>query len=352
MLFHGLKLHWFGAAMLLVAVILTAACGAEPTPIPEPTPTATPEPTPIPATATPIPVADEPVASMEDFVIDESTTGRDLIDRLSGEEDACIKTTLGDAFYALILDIPLMSGGTDPAAAALLFNCMTPDNVAVFGAAILDAQAGGRTPETRQCLNALYKEHPETLYLLFGLEWEGDVSQPDKAYDFTLQAYACMNSEERVALTLTLWEGVIAKDSTTGRDLVDTLTESEATCVRETLSDELYEQLLDVPFLANTPDYPEIRACLSEQGTAGLFVHVFAVQLGGVSDETHSCLSDFANAHPHYVEVLSSGPAAAAALGTDAIAELGDDAIRFFDCLTSEELGRYQELVTRGYQGS
>ena len=51
-----------------------------------------------------------------------------------------------------------------------------------------------------------------------------------------------MTTEERVQWTLRLWERVVANDSTTGRDFVGTLIESEVACLRENVGDELYEQ--------------------------------------------------------------------------------------------------------------
>ena len=51
-----------------------------------------------------------------------------------------------------------------------------------------------------------------------------------------------MTTEERVQWTLRLWERVVANDSTTSRDFVETLIESEVACLRENVGDELYEQ--------------------------------------------------------------------------------------------------------------
>ena len=105
--------------VLVVIVVMALACSNEP----EPTPT----PTPVPPTATPTPIATPiPTAtpalmlSMADFVIDESTTGQELIDRLSGEEQACVRAGFGESIYNIILVTPLLLGGSDPTAAAPL----------------------------------------------------------------------------------------------------------------------------------------------------------------------------------------------------------------------------------------
>ncbi len=126
--------------------------------------TATPPTATATHTATPTPEAAQPVGSMEDFVVDASTTGEDLIDRLSDEETVCIET-FGDFIFDIFQGTVLMSGGTDPTAAVPLFNCLTHDNIVLLGAALLDAQAGGRTAESTRsrsisCSGSTGKEIP------------------------------------------------------------------------------------------------------------------------------------------------------------------------------------------------
>ncbi len=111
--------------------------------------------------------------------------------------------------------------------------------------------------------------------------------------------------------------------------------------------------ILDAPLLAQQPDYPDrLGECFSSEGAAGLFVHFFAAQMGGISAETHSCLADFTSDHPHYVGVITSGHAAAAALGVDAMVEFADDALVLLGCLNDDELARYQELIGAAYLAS
>ena len=68
--------------------------------------------------------------------------------------------------------------------------------------------------------------------------------------------------------------------------------------------------ILDAPLLAQQSDYPDrLGECFSSEGAAGLFVHFFAAQMGGISAETHSCLvSRVANAENNRTEPRRLGP--------------------------------------------
>ena len=171
-----------------------APATATPTPTPEPTPTATPSP--APATATPTPEAAPPTLSMRDFVVDASTTGQDLLDRLSEEEDACIKAAFGDAVYELLRGTPLLAAtGSDSSAAAPLFACLTEENVVLAGTAFLSAAAGGYGDESRVCITDLMLEHPNFIYERLGFEWTGE--QRTEAHVIILAFYDCLTDAEK-----------------------------------------------------------------------------------------------------------------------------------------------------------
>ncbi len=112
--------------------------------------------------------------SMRGFVLDASTTGKDLFDRLSEEENGCIKEALGETVYNFMLNAQLLAGGGDPAAAAPLFKCLAPENGAILGVAFLSATVGGHTDESLACMTDLALAHPGLIYARFGLEWTGE----------------------------------------------------------------------------------------------------------------------------------------------------------------------------------
>ena len=72
---------------------------------PSPTATATATPTPLPTAApTPTPV---PVSPWAGFAITSGTLGKEIMDRLSDEERACVRSTNSDAFYESFPDRPI-----------------------------------------------------------------------------------------------------------------------------------------------------------------------------------------------------------------------------------------------------
>ena len=333
---------------------------ATPTSTPEPTPTSTPEPTPTatptptPATATPVAEAAEPPGSMQDFAIDASTTGQDLIDRLSEEETACIKGAVGDFVFEVMLGTPLAASTASPADAAPLFACLTEENVVLLGAAIIDVQAGGRAADTRQCIVELALEHPELVYVRLGLEWAG-VTEGHGAeiHSYFGEYFRCMTDEERVGTTLRLWAGLAVANPVTGRDFVATLDEDEVTCLRRNIGDDRWEQFLNLQ-MSGTGGANRARllgACFPAEAASRPFIHLTAARLGGLSEPTHECLEIFVREHPHFVELMSGGISAAQALDADDFVEAASDASQLFACLNDEELIRLQSVLPVALSG-
>ena len=228
-------------AIALVAIFsLVVACTSEP----EPTATATAAaPTP---TSTPIPTAaPELMLSLADFVIDESTTGQYLIDRLSEEETACIRNAFGAPIFNIIFVTPPLLGGSDPSASAPLYGGLQQEAVVLIGSAFIDARTGGRTEESRECIRNLALEHPEVIYAPLGLTLDGQLlDHPPEVHEFALRFYDCQTDQEKVQNFITVWEGLTASAAITGNDIVGVLNESETVCFREYFGDERYDAFL------------------------------------------------------------------------------------------------------------
>jgi hypothetical protein len=291
---------------------------------------------------------------MADFVIDALTTGQDLIDQLSAEETACIKGEVGDAVYEFLLAAPLAAAGSDPAAAAPLFACLTDDNVVLLGAAIIDVQAGGRTAETRQCIVELVLEHPEVVFVRLGLEWSGGTAgHGAEVHSYLRDYYGCLTDEEKVDYTVRLWAGLAAANPVTGRDFVGTLDEDEVTCLRRNIGDERWELFMDAQIAGTGGDARSrlLGACFPGEAASRPFIHLTAARLGGLSDATHECLEIFTREHAHFVQVMSGGSAAAGALNTEEFVEVAADAAQLFACLNDEELIRLQSVLPAALSG-
>ncbi len=184
-------------ALSLVAVIALAACNPDPTstPVPTPVPTSTPlptsTPTPIPATATPTP---EHAGSIDDLVFNETTTGRDVMAFFSEDEVACVRSTLGDDAFNMLIDTPLMGGSeTTP---DFPFECLTPENTTGFGVAMISAQAGGLSAESRSCIKDVAAANPSVL----GFQEPTTESEFAALLASGIEMQLCLTDEEAMAL--------------------------------------------------------------------------------------------------------------------------------------------------------
>ena len=282
---------------------------------------------------------------MRGFVLDASTTGKDLFVRLSEEENGCIKEALGEAVYELMLDVQLMAGGGGPGAAAPLFACLAPENVALLGVAFLSISVGGHTDESLACMNDLALAHPGLIYARFGLEWTGEDTYQEAEKGNIIQGfYDCMTDDERAAALKNLYATIDAASLLTGEDLVALLPESEAVCVRDTLSEEEYGALLSATPLQAAGLGAGAAECLSLDSLAAFFVSASDAGIGGLSDESAACLDDFVRANPAYAAVFASylGDDESSFSAAEFIeAAQGVDALQ---CLN--ELGRIDEFMT------
>ena len=361
------------AAFVIIALIaLVAACGGE-DPTPTPTPAATPEPTPATVAATPAPTpaatptpaptptpeaAPEPTApamvehvpmgDLRDLVINPKTVGKQLLDPLSAGEVSCIKEAVGEDFYTIIQVTPIAAFGGDVSSATFLFDCLMPESIVLIGIAFLDAQAGGWTGETRQCITDVGLEHPEAVYVRMGLEWQDDLSpsHATETFDHNVRIYECMTSAEKQSFTLALWAGLDRTVQATGSDIVALLSEAEAACVRQDLSAQQYQAILvSTPLVAITIG-STVSHCIEPETNHWILAHGIEWALGGLSNESLVCIAEFAGNHPDYVALLASGLDNMAAMDPDQFVAITDAGTTQYACMTDEELARVQEAAT------
>ena len=347
----SLRLTIVLAVIGLSAFLVVTACSSEPTPTPTPTPTPIPiaAPTPTPtATPTPTPspvlAADEAALSMRGFVLDASTTGKDLFGRLSEEENSCIKEALGEAGYNFMLDVRLLAGAGNAAPSAPMFACLAPENVALLGVAFLSISVGGHTDESLACMNDLALAHPGLIYARLGLKWTGkDTYQEAETSNIIQGFYDCMTEDERAAAVKNLYAAIDAASPLTGEDLVALLPESEAVCVRETLSEQEYGALLSATPLRAAGLGAGAAECLSLDSLAAFFVSASDAGIGGLSEESAACLDDFVRANPAYARVFASYLSdEESSFSASEFMEVGQG-LEALECLN--ELGRIDEFM-------
>ena len=163
------------------------AAEPEPEPAPEPAPAPEPE---LAEPATPEPAeTPQPVGSMEDLVVTASTTAAQMIARLSEPEASCIRATVG-GLYELLAGAPVLDVLANPTSGPV-FACLTEENFAILGVAVISQQAGGLSEEAYSCMLDVATESPEVISLRFGAV-EESVAEIRSSPEIS----ACLDSEE------------------------------------------------------------------------------------------------------------------------------------------------------------
>lgn len=134
--------------------------------------------------------------------------------------------------------------GSDPSAAAPLFQCLTPENVVLVGIAFLDAQAGGWNDESRARITEIGLGHPDAVFVRLGLQLGEEPIDPAETLAQNVQIYECLTDDEKKAFTVSLWTGLDKNTTATGDDILAPLSESEVACVRDNLSEEDFETMV------------------------------------------------------------------------------------------------------------
>ena len=347
------KLRSIGFSALLVGLVglalFAVACGgADPTATPEPTPTPTATPTPEP---TPEPTsAPETQVSLRDFSLTPATTGKDLMDTLSEHEAGCIEDSLGSGVYQILLGTPLMAAGSDPSAAAPLFACLTAENAVLLGIVFLDAQAGGWAEESRRCITEVGLVHPDSVFIRLGVQLSSQPIDSAMTLAHNVQIYECLNDDEKKDFTVSLWRGLDKNATATGNDIVALLSESEAACVRENLSEEDYATMVAAQPLQAVSIGATVSHCIDPETNLEIFGNGIQWAMGGVTEETLSCLEDFGRNNPAFVALMSLGLEGIEAM--PAAEFLGIIAVgnQQYRCMTPDELLRVQEASTAAMQ--
>ncbi len=340
------------------------------TPAPTPAPTATtpppttaPEPTAAPTATTPPPTAapevtaaPEPTAvpeaanSLMDFRITRATTGQDLMDRLTEFESACIEDAVGSGVYQILLAMPLMMAGSDTSAAAPLFHCLTVENAVLLGIVFLDAQAGGWAEESRSCITEVGLVHPDAIFIRLGVQLGSQPIDAAMTLAHNVQIYECLNDEEKKAFTVTLWTGLDDHAGATGSDIVALLSDSEAACVRDNLSDEQFATMVAARPLHAVSIGATVSHCIDPETNIKIFANGIQWAMGGVTEETLSCLEEFGRNNPAFVALMSLGLEGIQAVPAAEFLEIIAVGNQQYACMTPDELLRVQQAATVAMQ--
>ncbi len=281
-------------AAVLVAAIAIAACGGDPaptsTPVPTATPaaTATPEPTPtrVPP-PTPTPARDRlPLGLLR---IDSETTGERLLMHLSPGEDTCFKSMMGDSKFKAFEEAVLMAAVADPSFRTRLVVCLQRDSLLIVGTRLIGAHLGGWTQETRQCVTAIALDRPELVFKALGVPDVGaDSSETDNPGRVLLDTYDCLDTTEKARFA--------------------------------------------VAMLSN-----------SIEDLSRISAETLALGVGAVSEDSRSCVLDFASANGQFLGLVHEYAGPVANLNPEDSLEIAEGGSKVFNCLTVEEIEQFQE---------
>ena len=123
------------------------------------------------------------------FAITESTTGADVMALLSEPEIACVGAKIAAETVEVLLGAPLLEN--IDLLDAFPFECLDTEKAVALSIALLDAQAGGLSAETKACLGAIYAENPDLL--------SSEEVVPEVAV-VAFESFLCFSDEEAAAL--------------------------------------------------------------------------------------------------------------------------------------------------------
>ena len=171
-----------GLMAAVVALLLMAACGADPTPTPTPTSAPTPTPTPPPSIA-----------------ITDTTLVRALIAQLPPDEVVCLQSRVGEPAYSALQQRSIFSDGSVHLDFDLT-ECLSDETVIRVFIGALSHEAGGLSDDTLTCIRGTLG-NANLISLLSGPD--GDLTQ---GFGVLTGLLLCLTEEEaeRVSITALL----------------------------------------------------------------------------------------------------------------------------------------------------
>ena len=109
---------------------------------------------------------------------------------LSESEIACVGAKIAAETVEVLLGAPLLEN--IDLLDAFPFECLETEKAVALSIALLDAQAGGLSAETKACLGAIYAENPDLL--------SSEEQSTPEAVAFGFEYFLCFSDEEAAAL--------------------------------------------------------------------------------------------------------------------------------------------------------
>ena len=331
----GRNLRWVAAAAALLALLVIAGCGSDPEPTPVPTaapaPTATPTPEPTPAPAD---------GTLEDLFITDTTTGREVMSRLSTTETDCIRAALGEEVYGAVLNIPMkrLISESGAGGAGSFLRCLTDDNVVLMGLVLVDANYDRVDPEARACRVAVARENPDQVRIRFALLRPPlETLDGQAVFNATKESFDCLSPADRADVLVRLTNRLDQEDTFSGQDAIELISDDEASCIRQGLGEEQYAAFLSATITEAFAPSASLLECISPDSQTRLFATFSASRVEGLRPEAVACMAAAVADSPNIL-AIGFGTLDVDQLSESELAQLGDDAAKPFACLNADEV--------------
>ncbi len=331
-------------ALALTTLLSIAGCGSDPEPTPVPTPAPTVAPTPIPAPSpepepTPAPQV-EPAGSLEDLFITDTTTGRDVFARISESETDCVKAAIGEQVFTAVLNLPMKTlvNETGASGAGSFLGCLTEDNVVLMGLVLIDSHHGRTDSEARECSIDAARANPDVIRVRYTvLRSAMGTIDTDALLASSKEMFDCLNVEDQVNVLVRLTTRLDQEDSFTGQDIVEMLSEEEASCIREEVGEAQFAIFLNLTVTAAFAPSISLLDCLTLESKTALFAAFTASRVEGLRTEAVTCIAGIVADSPNIL-AIGFGTLDVSQVEESELAQLGDEAAKLFDCLNSDEV--------------
>ena len=145
--------------------------------------------------------------------------------------------------------------------------------------------------------------------------------------------------------------GLDSQVDATGSDILEVLSESEAACVREGLSEEQFAAMTVAQPLDAVSIGSSVSGCIEPETNIKIFTAGIQWALGDTTEETVSCLEDFARNTPIFVALFASGLKGMQEMPADQfveITDLGTWPVRLYDRrrVAANPAGRHEGYAT------
>jgi hypothetical protein len=260
--------------------------------------------------------------------------------RLSETERDCIRAAIGAEVYDAVLNLPMTRLVRESAATGVgsFLGCLTDDNVLLMGLVLIDAYAERVDQEARDCRIAVARANPDTIRIRYAL-LRPDLNTIDATavLEATKESFDCLSVPDQVEVMVRLTNRLDQEDTFSGQDVVQLLSEGEATCIREELGEEQYAGFLNATITEAFAPSASLLECISPESQTRLLATFSASRVEGLRAEAVTCMSGIVADSPNLL-AIGFGRLDVEGLGESELAQLGDEAARLFGCLNEDEV--------------